>query len=401
VIPLGVACALAGVACSLLLPLEPRHGGPLAIGGRVGFGIVPLVLLMAFTGPSPGTIAFTAALVVALLARRADDPFHTECALKVLWVTGASLALSAAGHLLFTSLTGTPHPGEQWAILGLDLDPRTLWRTALPLTLIAGLVMVAAAPFHFWPSDVLQGGFPALAPLAVVALQLAGSRWIAWRLAGVNACPDAGQQAAHVLEAVSAIGFIVGAATLLVQRQPERRAGALAGLHGALLLAALSAGLRLFGQSVSSTPEAIDRWGAHLVLALTGAAILARFTPAATPEPAPPAVIFRRHPWSAAAGLYAHLSLAGAPGTPGSFIWFAVARDLMRSAPVWVVAAMLGAWVAAFVGAVNHVRAACGIATDEPAPPARVPVLARAALAVCAVPLLVELGARLWALRRG
>ena len=397
-ITLAEATALAGFAGALLLPLEPRHGGPVAIAGRV-LMIVPLALLAAFGGPSPGLIALTAALVVALLSRRAHDPFHTECALKVLWVTGAALALSAAGHLLFTTLTGSPHPGEQWAILGLDLDARTLWRTALPLTLIAGLVLVGAAPFHFWPSDVLQGGFPAVAPLAVVALQLAGSRWIAWRLAGVNACPEAGQQAAHVLEAVSAIGFVVGAATLLVQRQPERRAGALAGLHGALLLAALSAGLRLFGQSGSSTPEALERWGAHLVLALTGAGILARFTPAATPEPAPAAVIFRRHPWSAAAGLYAHLSLAGAPGTPGSFVWFAVARDLMRSAPVWVVAAMLGAWVAAFAGAVSHVRAVCGIRTEEPAAPERVPVLARVALAVCAVPLLVECVVRLWGLR--
>ncbi len=399
-IPLPFAAGLGGLACGLLLPLEPRHGGPVAIAGRV-LMLLPLVLLMAFTGATPGKIAFTAALVVALLARRAHDPFHTECALKVLWVTGAALALSAAGHLLFTSLTGTPHPAEQWSVLGLDLEPRTLWRTALPLTLIAGLVLVGVAPFHFWPSDVLQGGFPALAPLAVVALQLAGSRWIAWRLDGVYGCPDAGQQAAHVLEAVSAIGFIVGAATLLVQRQPERRAGALAGLHGALLLAAVSAGLRLFGQSRAATPAAIDDWGAHLVLALTGAAILARFTPATTPEPAPAAVIFRRHPWSAAAGLYAHLSLAGAPGTPGAFIWFAVARDVMRTAPVWVVAAMLGAWIAAFVSAVNHVRAACGTASVEPAPPAPVPRLARVALAVCALPLLAEFGARLWALRSG
>lgn len=398
--PLVFATALAALAGTLLLPLEPRHGGPVAIAGRV-LMIVPLALLAAFGGPSPGRIALTAALVVALLARRAHDPFHTECALKVLWVTGAALALSAAGHLLFTTLTGSPHPGEQWAILALDLDARTLWRTALPLTLIAGLVLVGAAPFHFWPSDVLQGGFPAIAPLAVVALQLAGSRWIAWRLAGVGACPEAGQQAAHVLEAVSAIGFIIGAATLLVQRQPERRIGALAGLNGALLLAALSSGLRLFGQSGSSTPQALDRWGAHLVLALTGAGILARFTPAATPEPAPAAVIFRRHPWSAAAGLYAHLSLAGAPGTPGSFVWFAVARDLMRSAPLWVVVAMLGAWVAAFAGAVNHVRAVCGIRTEEPPAPERVPVVARLALAVCAVPLLVECVTRLWLLRAG
>ena len=144
-ISLPWAAGLAGLASGLMLPLEPRHGGPVSIAGRV-LMFAPLVLLIGFAVASPARIAFTAALAVALLARRAHDPFHTECALKVLWVAGTALALSAAGHLLFTALTGTPHPGEQWAILGLDLDPRTLWRTALPLTLLAGLVLVAAAP---------------------------------------------------------------------------------------------------------------------------------------------------------------------------------------------------------------------------------------------------------------
>ena len=256
-------------------------------------------------------------------------------------------------------------------------------------------MLLAAAPFHFWPSDVLQGGSPALAPLAVVALQTAGAGWLAWRLAGVNACPEAAFQAGHVLEAVSAIGFVVGAATLLVQRQPERRAGALAGLQGALLLAALSAQQRLSGFGFSASPEAITAWSAHLALALTGAAILARFTPAASAETTPAAVIFRRHPWSAAAGIYAHLSLAGVPGTPGAFIWFGVARDLMRSAPVWVVAVMLGAWIAAFVSAVAHARECCGVRSAEPPPPARVPRPARIALWACALPLVVEFAARL------
>ena len=40
-IPLAAATALAGLAGALLLPLEPRHGGPVAIAGRV-LMIVPL-----------------------------------------------------------------------------------------------------------------------------------------------------------------------------------------------------------------------------------------------------------------------------------------------------------------------------------------------------------------------
>ena len=102
------------------------------------------------------------------------------------------------------------------------------------------------------------------------------------------------------------------------------------------------------------------------------------------------AALYRRHPWSAAAGIYAQLSLAGAPGTPGSLVWFAVARDLMRSAPPWLVVTLLGAWLAAFVSVVAHARAACGVRSTDPPPVTPVPWNARAALWVCAVPLAVE-----------
>jgi NADH:ubiquinone oxidoreductase subunit 2 (subunit N) len=389
-IPLWVAATCAGLAGALLLPLEPRHGGAVSIGGRV-LMLAPLVAQFAFLPASPGRVALAAGLVVALLSRRAHDAFHTECALKVLWVVGVALALSMAGCSLLVALTGTPAPAEQWGILGLDLDPRTLWRTALPLTLIAGLVLLGAAPFHFWPSDVLQGAFPALAPLAVVALQVAGAGWLQWRLDGIDACPAASLQAAGVLQAVSAVGLIAGAATLLVQRQPERRIGALAGLHGALMIAAFSAGERLSNQAISATPEAVSRWAAHLALAVTGAGILARFTPAATTQTQMAAVMYRRHPWTAAAGLFCVLSLAGAPGTPGSLLWFTVARDVVRSAPVWLTVALIGAWVAAFVSAVGYVRAAVGIRTGGPPPPVPVPLTARLALWVCGLPLAAEL----------
>jgi NADH:ubiquinone oxidoreductase subunit 2 (subunit N) len=385
-IPLPLAAALAGISGALLLPLEPRHGGVVSIAGRAVM-LIPLVLLFSGVFASPSLAAMAVALSIALLARPGDDAFHTECALKVLWVAGAALALSAAGCMLMAGLTSTTAPREQWAVLGLELGPSTLWRTALPLTLIAGLVLLGAAPFHFWPSDVLQGASPALAPLAVVALQVAGAGWLSWRLDGIHACPAAAEQSAHVLESVGAIGFIAGAATLLVQREPERRIGALAGLNGALLLAALAAGQRLWGSSASASPAAIGTWAAHLALAVTGAAILSRFTPAATTETQTAAVLFRRHPWAASAGLYAQLSLAGAPGTPGSLIWFNVARDVVRAAPLWLVVALGIAWLASLATIARHTLAACGVRSSEPPPVSAVPLPARAALWVCGLGL--------------
>src|SRR5262249_57078375 len=99
--------------------------------------------------------------------------------------------------------------------------------------------------------------------------------------------------------------------------------------------------------------------------------------PGARPTARPAGVTSRRHGWAAAAGLYAQLSLGGVPGTPGSLLWFAVARDAVRSAPVWLAVALIGAWVAAFVSGVQHVRAAVGIRSADPPPPAPVPLPAR------------------------
>src|SRR4030065_472856 len=122
--------------------------------------------------------ALAGGLAVALLARDRDDLLHSECALKLGWVMVPALALSWAGLELLTLATGTPVVLEQWAVLDLGLDPPFLWSTALPLSLITGLVLLGAAPFHFWVADAVHGSRPWFAPLAVVALQLAGGGWI-------------------------------------------------------------------------------------------------------------------------------------------------------------------------------------------------------------------------------
>jgi NADH:ubiquinone oxidoreductase subunit 2 (subunit N) len=162
-----LALGLAGLAALLLLKLERK--------GRAGLGPLLTVLLLAsgvLVAPAarPGTVILLIGLVIAALARDADELLHGECALKLLWVMGSALALTWAGQELLTLGTGTSYVIEQWSVLGLGLDPEFLWSTALPLSLLIGVVLLGIAPFHFWLGDMFQGVRPWLAPLAVTVL---------------------------------------------------------------------------------------------------------------------------------------------------------------------------------------------------------------------------------------
>ncbi|MEK7823432.1 MAG: hypothetical protein AAB290_00145 [Candidatus Eisenbacteria bacterium] len=338
----------------------------------------------------PGWALLAAGLVAAALARDRDDPLHAECALKLVWVIGPALALSWAGLSLLTLATGTPVAIEQWAVLQLGLDPRFLWSTALPLALLAGLVLLGGAPFHFWVADVLQGVRPWLAASAVVALQVSGAAWLSRRLEGIGGFPAGRELVSDLLGIAAFAAFAAGAATLLVQRRPERRVGTLASLNGALMLAALAAGR-------PPGPAALASWAGHLALALAGAATVARFLPTFA-GPAPGAPLFRRHPWSGIAGLYALASLAGVPGTPGAMLWLASARSRAAAGRTGLLLVLAAAWLAALTAAMRQWRQAFGVSATATAAlrPGPVPLQARLALWIAALGLVALGAARLW-----
>lgn len=390
VLPAAIALACA----TLLLALERRGQGLLAL-------LVPLVVLAplaAAVAAAPraelGWPALATGLVAAILARNREDLLHSECALKLLWVMGAALAFSWAGFELLVLATGTTIEAEQWAVLRLGLDPRFLWSTALPLSLLAGLVLLAGAPFHFWAADVFQGVGPWLAPLAVAALQVSGAGWLKRRLEGIEQFP-AGAHLADVLLGIAVfIAFLAGAATLVAQRRPERRVGTLASLNGALVLAALATARG--GDSPSAfSPQGMGLWAGHLALALAGAGTLARLVPVSMPAAASGPVLFRRHPWSAVMGIYALFSLAGVPGTPGARLWLAIARDLAASGRTWLLLALGVAWLAAFSAAVRQLREAVGLRTAVIPPAQPVPWQARGALWLSGGALLLATALRL------
>lgn len=371
---------------------------------RGWLALVPLVVLVALAlaianAPyaAAGGAPLVGGLVAATLARDRRDPLHAECALKLLWVIGPALALSWAGLLLLTLTTGTPVPVEQWAVLQLGLDPRSLWITALPLALLAGLVLLGGAPFHFLVADLLQGVRPWLAASAVVALQVSGAAWLSQRLEGVIGFTEGRDLVRSLLGFAAFAALGTGAVTLLVQRRPERRVGTLASLNGGLMLVVLATG---------RTPEPADlaAWAGHLAIATAGAATIARFMPTFAGQ-APGAPLFQRHPWTGTAGLYALASLAGVPGTPGALLWLSSARSLAAGNRTALLLVLAAAWLATLTASMRQWRQAFGVPPpglheDEALAGApgqrvgRVPLEARIAMWVSALGL-VALGA-LW-----
>ena len=372
------------LAAALLVALGGRRRGT-AGAGPLALPVL-CALALAFLGAMPAWAApLAAGLVAVALAGRGHDPLPGECALKLTWVLGGAFVLGATGLALLALATGTTVQAEQWGVLRLGLSQRMVWTVALPLVLLAGVVALGGAPFHFWVADLFQGASAAQAPLAVSALQALGAVWLLRQLAGLEAFPEGAALAGALLRTAAAAAFLAGAGTLPWQRRPERRVGTLASLQGGLALAALAvpAGRASDGALASTW---FLPWAAHLALALSGATLLARLTPADLAPGEPGGHLFRRHPLTALAGLYSLFSLAGVPGTPGAWLWLEVARGLAAHGHSGLLVAFALGWLAAFTAALRQLRAGFG-APVAWRPEARVPANLRAALWVSGVGL--------------
>ncbi len=391
---LPVLAALSALASAMLArraharSAEPQ---PWLDAGLVALTLLPLAVVVAWPAMlTPARAALAAGLSVALLAHDPRDLPQTEVALKILWVLLAAFALSWAGDALLALASGSARAREQWPALALALDPYALWSAALSLSLLAGLVLLGGAPFHFWPGDLFHGARAHLAPFVATTLQLAGAAWLLRHLDGIDAFPGAAQLVRSLLTLASAVALAGGAATLGYQSRPERRVGALVSLHGGLVLASLAASpLRAPFESHGG----LAAWAGHLLLAATGASLLSRFLPVAAGPAERASVLFRRHPWTGAAGGYALLSLAGAPGTPGMHIWLDVARTLADHRHPGLLFGVALAWLAAFGVAADELRRAFGAPDGSPPPSRAVPRSLRAAMWIAAGSLAVLLWA--------
>jgi NADH:ubiquinone oxidoreductase subunit 2 (subunit N) len=374
---------VAALAATLLLraAIARRRDAGAVTGGAIAWlALLPFAWAAALPqSVALGRAGLLAALAVALLARDREDVAQSECALKLAWTLSAALALTWAGESLIAIAAGSTVAVEQWPALALQLDPYALWTSALALTLLAAVVLVGGAPFHFWVADVVQGTPAWLSPLLVAGLQTAGAALLVHRLEGLQGFTQGESLVHSVLQVGAVLALLGGAATLAAQRRPERRIGTLASLQGGLVLTALAA-------DPSHAPFTVHgggtlaAWSAHLALALAGAGAFARFLPVDAAPHEPGAVLFRRHPWSAAAGAYALLSLAGVPGTPGARLWLAVARELALTHHAGLALALAFAWLTAFAVTAREVRNAWGSPSTLTPPQRAVPRFSRAAL---------------------
>ena len=271
----------------------------------------------------------------------------------------------------------------------LGLDRRRLWSTALPLSLLAGLVLLGGAPFHFWAADVFQGARPWLAPLAVAALQVAGAAWLARRLDGIELrCPEA-RAAERLLAVAAGIAFAGG----------RSDAGASsAGPSGA------SARSRAFTARSRWLLRHTQRTAAHALARALGRRISRSRSPArrwcALPAGGrrshrPRGCAVPRHPLTGIVGLIGLFSLAGVPGTPGARLWLDAARSLAATRHFGLLALLGLAWVVAFSSAMRQWHEAVGVPGEPQPAGGKVPWPARTALWI-AGPGVLALGFAWW-----
>jgi hypothetical protein len=172
--------------------------------------------------------------------------------------------------------------------------------------------------------------------------------------------------------------------------------GALVSLQGGLVLASLAAAPQ---REPFADHGGLALWAGHMLLAATGATLLSRFLPATAGPDERASVLFRRHPWSGVAGGYALLSLAGAPGTPGMYLWLDVARTLADHRRPGLLFGVMLAWLAAFAVAALEIRRAFGAPDGSPPPGQAVPRSLRTAMWLSSGSLLVLLW--VWQSHRG
>lgn len=393
---LGVATTWLGPVAALVAATLVRRSHaratepqPWLDAAVVSLTLLPLVAVVAWPDVlTPARAALAATLSVALLAHDPRDLPQTECALKLMWVLSAAFALSWAGDALLAVASGSARPREQWPALALALDPFALWSAALSLSMLAGLVLLGGAPFHFWPGDLFHGARAHLAPFVAATLQLAGASWLLRHLDGVTEFPAASQLVKSLLTLASAVALAGGAATLGYQSRPERRIGALVSLQGGLVLASLAANPN---RMPFTDHGGLTAWAGHMVVAATGASLLSRFLPAAASGAERPSVLFRRHGWAGIAGGYALLSLAGAPGTPGMYVWLDTAHVLVDQRHPGLLFGLVLAWLTGFAVAANELRRGFGAPDGTPPPGRKVSRSLRGALYTSCGTLLVML----------
>ncbi|MFB9326959.1 NADH-quinone oxidoreductase subunit N [Paenibacillus aurantiacus] len=219
--------------------------------------------------------------------------------------------------------------------------------------LVAGFgIKIAAAPFHAWAPDVVEGASPPVAAfLAVVSkgAALAAVFRIVYNIVFFVDSPD-GDIAGDtflLLLVLAAASMLVGTLTALRQRKLKRLL-ALSGVANAgYLLVPL--GISLKGMHASNFGELIFYLLAYTLMTIGAFTVVATVTQAVGNATFGSfAGLYHRAPWTAAAMLVLLLSLAGLPLTGGFFGKVFILFGAAQSGAYWLVAIMAASSVISY-----------------------------------------------------
>ncbi|TYP75683.1 NADH-quinone oxidoreductase subunit N [Paenibacillus methanolicus] len=281
-----------------------------------------------------------------LVGMRKQGAKSAEAAFKYVVTGGLSSAFILFGMSYLYGVGGSTNIGaianvfQTQGIAGLS----PLLAVGL-FMLIAGFgIKIAAAPFHAWAPDVVEGSSsPVAAFLAVVSkgAALAVVFRIVYNIVFFADSPD-GDIAGDtflLLLVLAAASMLIGTLTALRQRQ-LRRLLALSGVANAgYLLVPL--GLSLKGMHASNFGELLLYLLAYTLMTIGAFAVVATVTQAADDESFGSfAGLYHRAPWTATAMLVFLLSLAGLPLTGGFFGKLFILFGAAQSGAYWLVAVM-------------------------------------------------------------
>ncbi|MBM7566515.1 NADH-quinone oxidoreductase subunit N [Paenibacillus sacheonensis] len=281
-----------------------------------------------------------------LVGIRKHSVQSTEAAFKYVVTGGISSALILFGMSYLYGITGATNLGA----IGEGLKAHAIDFPAILYVafffILAGLgIKIAAAPFHYWSTDVYQGApTPVTAFLAVVSKGAAFAVIfrIVYNLAFYSSSP--GKPVADdvflVLLILAAAAMLVGS-TMALRQYNVKRLFALSGVANAgYMLVPL--GLSIKGMHASGVGEFIFYLAAYLLMtigALTVYAVIAKST--SQEDVGGFAGLYYRAPWTAAAMIVFMLSLAGLPVTGGFFGKLFILLGTVQSKDYWIAAVMV------------------------------------------------------------
>lgn len=326
---------------------------------RIFVNAFALTMLLAVTTNNVGFMwvmieatTITSALVIPLHRTKAS----VEASWKYLLICSVGIALAFAGTVLayfdFVSTAGQLPDALNWTVLrgaAPSLHPE-LMQLAFAFLLIGYGTKAGLAPMHTWLPDAhSEAPAPMSAMMSGVLLAVAMYAVTRWK-AVVDATLGASSFTNSLLLATGLLSLLIGASSLVIQRQYKRMLAYSSVEHIGLVSVGLGLGpLGMFAAFLHLVNHAVAKSMAFLL----AGRILHRYE---TTEIARVSGLLRVMPWTGTLFALGVLALVGLPPF-GLFISeFLLIRAAIVTGHVWVAASALLLLLVAFVSLLNHLN---------------------------------------------